>query len=223
MIEFLPSPKLAAFLASSVVLAIVPGPGVIYLTTQTLAHGRRAGFASVGGVALGNLGSAVAASLGLAALLAFSATVFFAIKLVGAAYLVFLGIKSLRRLAHAGAGERARRVLRPTLLLRDGAVVALLNPKTALFYGAFLPQFVDPTGGSPLSETLLLAALFVIIAVVTDSIYVCMASAVSSAGGPRDRWGSIGRYATAATLVGLGIYAALSSSKPSHAFNRSAE
>lgn len=187
---------------------------MVYLTTQTLAHGRRAGFASVGGVALGNLGSAVAASLGLAALLAFSATVFFAIKLVGAAYLVFLGIKSLRRLAHAGAGERARRVS-PTLLLRDGAVVALLNPKTALFFGAFLPQFVDPTGGSPLGETLLLAALFVIIAVVTDSVYVCMASVLSTAGGPRDRWGSIGRYATAVTLVGLGVYTALSSSKSS--------
>ncbi len=213
MIEFLPSsPKLAAFLAASLVLAIVPGPGVVYLTTQTLAHGRCAGFASVGGVALGNLGSAVAASLGLAALLAFSATVFFAVKLAGAAYLVFLGIKSLRRSAQSGAGERARGV-RPTLLLRDGAVVALLNPKTALFYGAFLPQFVDPAAGSPLAETLLLAALFVIIAVVTDSIYVYMASALSTAAGSRARWGSIGRYAAAGTLVGLGVYAALSSSK----------
>jgi threonine/homoserine/homoserine lactone efflux protein len=159
MIEFLPSSsKLAAFLAASLVLAIVPGPGVVYLTTQTLAHGRRAGIASVGGVALGNLGSAVAASLGLA---------------------------------------------------------ALLNPKTALFYGAFLPQFVDPAAGSPLGETLLLAALFVIIAVVTDSVYVCMASALSTAAGSRARWGSIWRYATAATLVGLGVYAVLSSSKSS--------
>ncbi len=215
MIEYLPSsPKLAAFLAASLVLAIVPGPGVVYLTTQTLAHGRRAGFASVGGVALGNLGSAVAASLGLAALLAFSATVFFIVKLAGAAYLVLLGLKSLRRSAQTGAGERAC-VARPTSLLRDGTIVALLNPKTALFYGAFLPQFVDPAAGSPLGETLLLAALFVSIAVVTDSVYVCRASALSTAAGLRARWGSIGRCATAATLVGLGVYTALSSSRPS--------
>jgi threonine/homoserine/homoserine lactone efflux protein len=167
------SPTLAVFLLASLVLAVTPGPGVIYLVTRTLAGGRRAGLASVGGVALGNLGNAAFASLGLAAMLAVSARAFTAVKLAGAAYLAYLGIRELRRARHA-IGERTRTPATGTRVFRDGLLVALLNPKTALFFGAFLPQFVDPSR-SPLAQSLTLGAAFVAIAVCTDTLYVLAA------------------------------------------------
>src|SRR5580700_6530750 len=120
------SSTFAAFLIASTILAVTPGPGVIYVVTRTLSRGRQAGLASVAGIALGNLANATAASLGLAALLAASATAFAVMKLAGAAYLVFLGIRALRSkpipavpLAPARAGMR---------LFADGFLVALLNP-----------------------------------------------------------------------------------------------
>jgi threonine/homoserine/homoserine lactone efflux protein len=176
------SPTLAVFVLASLVLAVTPGPGVIYLVTRTLAGGRRAGLASVGGVALGNLGNAALASVGLAAVLAVSARAFTAVKLAGAAYLLYLGIRELRRARHsrhAPRGERRPPVTR-TRVFRDGFLVALLNPKTALFFGAFLPQFVDPAR-PPLAQSLALGAAFVAIAVCTDTLYVLAAARL----GPR--------------------------------------
>jgi threonine/homoserine/homoserine lactone efflux protein len=122
-------PSFAAFIFASVILAITPGPGVLYIVTRTLSQGRKAGLASVGGIALGNLGNAAAASVGLAAVLAASAAAFLAIKLAGAAYLVFLGIKALRARAAAEVSVRLIGVS-SVRLFRDGCFVALLNPKT---------------------------------------------------------------------------------------------
>jgi threonine/homoserine/homoserine lactone efflux protein len=173
------SPTLAVFVFASLVLAVTPGPGVIYLVTRTLAGGRRAGLASVGGVALGNLGNAAVASVGLAAVLAVSARAFTAVKLAGAAYLLYLGIRELRRARHAPGGQTRPPVTR-TRVFRDGFLVALLNPKTALFFGAFLPQFVDPAR-PPLAQSLALGAAFVAIAVCTDTLYVLAAARL----GPR--------------------------------------
>ncbi len=167
------APTLAVFLCVSLVLAVTPGPGVVYIVTRTLAAGRRAGLASVGGVALGNLGNAAVASCGLAAVLAVSARAFSVVKLAGAAYLVYLGIRELRR-ARRGIAERTRPPVTGTRAFRDGFLVALLNPKTALFFGAFLPQFVDPSR-APLAQSLTLGAAFVAIAVGTDTLYVLAA------------------------------------------------
>ena len=167
MTHYAISPTLAVFLFASLLLAITPGPAVIYLVTRTLAQGRGAGLASIAGVALGNLGNAAAASLGLAALFAVSARAFTVVKLAGAAYLLYLGVRELRR---AGAPQSARSGPRPRAF-RDGLLVALLNPKTALFFAAFLPQFVDPAG-SPLAQSLRLSAAFVSIAACTDTLYV---------------------------------------------------
>src|SRR5215813_6915238 len=117
MPDFIP-PKLLTFVIASVILAIVPGPAVVYLMTQTLSRGRRAGLASVAGVALGNLMNAGVASCGLAAILATSATAFSVVKLAGAAYLIWLGIKALRN--KASAVPQARRVdVGPLKLFRD--------------------------------------------------------------------------------------------------------
>jgi threonine/homoserine/homoserine lactone efflux protein len=174
------SPTLAVFVLASLILAVTPGPGVIYLVTRTLAGGRRAGLASVGGVALGNLGNAALASVGLAAVLAVSARAFTAVKLAGAAYLLYLGIRELRRARRAPPGGQTRPPVTRRRVFRDGFLVALLNPKTALFFGAFLPQFVDPAR-PPLAQSLALGAAFVAIAVCTDTLYVLAAARL----GPR--------------------------------------
>lgn len=202
-------PLLLAFLAATVVLAVTPGPGVVYIVARTLAQGRGAGLASVAGVALGNLGNAVAASLGLAALFALSSLAFTVVKLAGAAYLVWLGVHALRSAPAPVAGgvpapaPRAR-------LFRDGFLVALLNPKTALFFAAFLPQFID-AAASPAAQTLLLSGLFVLIAALTDSAYVLLAAVVAPAlraagGGSAAR---LGRWASGLVYIGLGVWAAL--------------
>lgn len=201
---------LGAFVLASLVLAMTPGPGVLYIVARTAAQGRRAGLVSVAGVAAGNLGNALAASLGLAALFAVSAAAFGIVKWAGAAYLVWLGVQALRRPAAAeprGAFE-APRLGR---IWRDGFVVALLNPKTALFFAAFLPQFIDPSAGAA-QQAAALGAVFVLIAAVTDSGYVLLAGAAARRLGGRNaqRSARLGRWAAAATFIGLGVYTATS-------------
>ena len=129
--------SLVAFVVASVVLAVTPGPAVFYIVTRSLSQGRRAGLASVGGVALGNLGNSIGASVGLAALFAISSLAFWIVKYAGAAYLIHLGIKALRRPSAPSEGPRPGSS-RPAVIFRDGSVVALLNPKTTLFFSAFI-------------------------------------------------------------------------------------
>jgi threonine/homoserine/homoserine lactone efflux protein len=205
---FFTSPNFATFIVASLILAITPGPAVIYLLTQTLGHGRKAGLASVGGIALGNLGNASAASVGLAAVFAASSTAFFIVKSAGAAYLIFLGFRILNRSsveAEARVGGSS-----PDRRFRDGLIVALFNPKTALFFAALLPQFINPSA-APLWQSLLFGCVFVAIAMCTDTIYVLTASAVATAMRRRAAWQPYGRYVSAASFIGLGIYAAFAS------------
>jgi threonine/homoserine/homoserine lactone efflux protein len=207
------SPGFLTFLLASLLLAIAPGPGVMYLLTRTLSLGRAAGLASVGGVAIGNLANAALASLGLAALMAASATAFTVVKFVGAAYLVVLAVQTLRVKPEAssdpGASLPAMRVVGHSAarVFRDGFLVALLNPKTALFFAALLPQFILPAV-APLPQTLFLGSVFVAIAVCTDTLYVCAAAAFAQRlkrDGPAR---GLGRYLAAATFMGLAAYAA---------------
>ena len=204
-----------AFLLASLVLAVTPGPGVAYIVARTLARGRGAGLASVAGVAAGNLGNALGASLGLAAVFAVSSAAFTVVKFAGAGYLLWLGVHALRRPADQAAPQSLTDAPQPARLIRDGFVVALLNPKTALFFGAFLPQFMDPHAAVA-PQAALLGAVFVAIAAVTDTGYVLLAGGVGRvlAGRGAGRAASLGRYATAATFIGLGLYAAASSSRP---------
>jgi threonine/homoserine/homoserine lactone efflux protein len=196
-------PTLAAFLAASLVLAITPGPGVLYIVTRTLAQGRRAGLASVGGVALGNLGNAIGASLGLAALFAVSSMAFTLVKLAGAAYLAWLGIQALRARPLAAA-QRPTTLPGHSRIFRDGLVVALLNPKTALFFAAFLPQFIDPRG-SAIAQSLGFGLAFVAIAAATDATYALVAGAALPrlTGASGRRWS---RWLTAAAYFGLAAF-----------------
>jgi threonine/homoserine/homoserine lactone efflux protein len=206
--DFFTSPNFATFIVASLILAITPGPGVVYLLTQTLGHGRKAGLASVGGIALGNLGNASAASAGLAAVLAASSVAFFVVKIAGAAYLIFLGIKTLRTRTVEAAALVSRSA--PGRLFRDGLVVALLNPKTALFFAALLPQFISSSAAA-LGQSLFLGCVFVAIALSTDTIYVLTASAVASSMRRRSERRPYGRYIAAASFIGLGFYAAFAS------------
>ncbi len=207
---FPPWPLLSAFLLASLVLALTPGPGVFYIVSRTLAQGRKVGLASVAGIALGNLGNALAAAVGLAALLAVSALAFTAVKYAGAAYLVWLGLRALRNTptvttAPVSPPAGVARVF------REGMWVALLNPKTTLFFAAFLPQFVSSTA-APLLQSLVLGVLFVGIALVTDSAYALAAGTVAPAMAQKGRTQVWGRYLLAGAFISLGVFTALSGS-----------
>jgi threonine/homoserine/homoserine lactone efflux protein len=211
MSDLLPAwPLLSAFLVASFILAVTPGPGVFYIVTRSVLQGRRSGLASVSGVALGNLGNAVGASLGLAALFVVSSAAFTIVKYAGALYLVYLGIQALR--AAPANGVAAPGAARPARIFRDGFVVALLNPKTAVFFAAFLPQFMSADASPPL-QSVALGALFVLMAAVTDTAYAFAAGAVApllaSARGIRDA----GRYLTGGAFIGLGVFTAFSGSR----------
>jgi threonine/homoserine/homoserine lactone efflux protein len=203
----LPSwPLLTAFLAASFVLAVTPGPGVLYIVTRSLAQGRSSGMASVAGVALGNLGNAIGASLGLAALFAVSSLAFTIVKYAGALYLIWLGIQALRAPPVKVETERPPEVPLKRIF-RDGFVVALLNPKTAVFFAAFLPQFMDAAAGT-VPQALSLGALFVAIAALTDTTYALAASSVAPALTRANAFRAAGRYLTGGVFIALGVLAA---------------
>ena len=214
MHDLLPSPPmLGAFLVASFVLAVTPGPGVFYIVARTLTQGRMSGLASVAGVALGNLGNAIGASLGLAALFAVSSLAFTVVKYLGALYLVYLGIQAIR--APRTQAPDVDAPLPAAALERifgDGFVVALLNPKTALFFAAFLPQFID-TAHAPMQQTIALGVIFVLIAAVTDSIYALSAGAVRPWLAQAKAAGTLGRYLTGGAFIGLGLLTAVSGQK----------
>ena len=203
------STSFMAFVLASFALAVTPGPGVLYIVTRTLAQGRAAGIGSVVGVACGNFLNAVGASVGLAALFSVSSLAFTLVKFAGAAYLVYLGIRALRAPAEAAVHGAELRALPAARLFREGLMVALLNPKTTLFFAAFLPQFMH--GEAPaLIQAIGLGAMFVGIAACTDLIYALLANWLAPrlrrvAGAPA--WG---RWLAGLTLIGLGLLSALS-------------
>ena len=201
-------PPMVAFLVASVILAVTPGAGVLFIVTRTLDQGRMAGIASVLGVALGNFGNAVGASLGLAAIFAISQPAFLVVKCLGAGYLIYMGVRALRPrdILHASSSAAEGDVVR---ILRDGFWVALLNPKTALFFATFLPQFLDASSPA-LSQSVLFSSLFVCIAFVTDTAYVLLAAKAAPRLRRLTQGTSMGRYATAIVFIGLGIWAAVS-------------
>lgn len=216
MIDSLPmllpsGPLLIAFLAASLVLAVTPGPGVLYIVTRTLAQGRRSGLASVGGVALGNLGNAIGASVGLAALFAVSAVAFTVVKYAGALYLIWLGIQALRAPVERSAAARDE-ALPVWRIFRDGFMVALFNPKTAIFFAAFLPQFMDQATAS-LLQSIVLGSVFVAMAMVTDTMYAVAASVVAPVLTRATALRGAGRCLTGGVFIGLGVLTALSGSR----------
>jgi threonine/homoserine/homoserine lactone efflux protein len=200
------------FLLASLGLLLVPGPAVIYITARSAAQGRRAGLASVGGVELASLTHALAAAIGLSAVLLTSALAFTVVKYVGAAYLIYLGVRTLlaREPDEAAPLSPPRRFSR---VFAQGYLVNLLNPKTALWFYAFLPQFVDPARGAAPAQILLFGVLFVLLASCTDSCYAILGSTLGRwlAGKARVRRGQ--RYVTGGLYIVLGVSAAVTGSE----------
>jgi threonine/homoserine/homoserine lactone efflux protein len=157
------------FLGASLALLLTPGPAVLYIVARSVEQGRLGGIVSVLGVALGNLAHVVAAAVGISALIAASALAFSVLKYLGAAYLIWLGIRTLRTRAAPMAVEIENKPL--GRLFTQGAVVAALNPKTALFFLAFLPQFVSPSHGAVWMQILLLGTSFAALGVLTDGLF----------------------------------------------------
>ena len=197
------------FCLAATALIVIPGPAVLYIVAQSVGQGRRAGLVSASGVASGGLVHVLGAAVGLSGLLLSSATLFSAVKLAGAAYLVYLGARRLlgREASAFVAPSEARS---PRRLYRDGVVVNILNPKTALFFYAFLPQFLDPGRGSVVLQALVLGALFVAIALLSDSVWALASGSAAGWLKARPIAAHVERWVTGTVLVGLGAAAALS-------------
>ena len=169
----MPEPStIAVFSVAALVLLITPGPAVLYIVARSIDQGRVAGVVSVLGIGLGTMVHVVAASVGLSALLLSSSTAFNAVKYLGAAYLIYLGVRKLmERDRDAVAVQAEAQPLSRTFT--QGIVVNVLNPKLALFFFAFLPQFVDPALGPVARQTFFLGTLFVVLGIVSDSSTHC--------------------------------------------------
>jgi threonine/homoserine/homoserine lactone efflux protein len=171
-------PALALFAVAALALLVVPGPSVLYIVTRSVAQGRTAGLMSVVGVHVGSVVHVCAAALGLSALLASSATAFAIVKYLGAGYLIWLGIQKLCRPDTALRPEVEPRSRRR--LVGEGIVVNVLNPKTAIFFLAFLPQFADPHRGPIAVQILLLGVCFIVLGMLSDSGYALLAGSLAT-------------------------------------------
>jgi threonine/homoserine/homoserine lactone efflux protein len=194
------------FALASLALAVVPGPAVLYIVAQSINGGRRAGVLSAFGVATGGLVHVIAAVIGLSALLAASAEAFTVVKLVGAAYLVWLGIRTLLSRDDMIGGRQAEPTLARTY--RQGVVVNVLNPKTALFFIAFLPQFVS-ADGSTRAQLAALGAIFVVIALASDLMWALVAGTAADVLRRSRGFLRAQRYVSGTVFIGLGALAAV--------------
>ena len=207
---------LALFAVAAVTLLVIPGPAVLYIVTRSVDQGRAAGLASVCGVHVGTLVHVAAAALGLSALLVSSATAYDAVRWLGAVYLVWLGVRRLLArdddLAAAGSGNRRTGLGR---IFAQGVVVNVLNPKTALFFFAFLPQFVDVARGSVRLQVVVFGVAFVLLGLVSDGAYALLAS--TGAGWLRRRPGvaKASRLVSGGVLISLGVTTALAGPRSS--------
>jgi len=205
---------MVVFALAALALIAVPGPNLIYIAARSISDGRRAGLVSVLGVETGTLVHVAAAAAGLSALLASSAVAFASVKYAGAAYLVYLGIRTLLAADDDGlspadgpAGVSLGRTY------RQAVVVQLLNPKVALFFLAFLPQFVDPARGSAAAQVLVLGAVVATLGVCVSSLYALAAGAAGGRLRARAGFARKQRYVTGAVYLGLGAAAALTGSR----------
>ena len=212
----------ALFAAACLAFLAIPGPSVFYIVTRSLVQGRRAGVTSMLGVQAGGLVHVVAAAFGVSALIASSAAAFTVVKYAGAAYLVFLGVRKL--LGRDGDEPEPPRGPRPRRhLFAHGVIVNVLNPKTALFFLAFLPQFVDPGAGPVAPQMLVLGTMLVCLGVLSDGTYALLAARAGnrlrSAAAARRRLERI----SGGVFVGLGVVAALAGEPRSPRIRRAPE
>jgi threonine/homoserine/homoserine lactone efflux protein len=198
---------LSLFLFAALMIAVVPGPGIFYVAARTLSGGRRAGLASTLGTAAGGLVHVVAGAAGVSAIILASAELFAALKLIGAFYLVWLGIRTFRE-----AGRRPPHDIAPPAhdrAFRDGVLVEALNPKTAAFFLAFIPQFIDPSAGHPALQFIALGLVSVTLNTLADIVVVLMASTASEGLARRPLLLQRLRQGSGIFIAGLGLSLAL--------------
>jgi threonine/homoserine/homoserine lactone efflux protein len=198
------------FFAAALVLAITPGPGIFYVLARTLAGGRREGILSSFGTLVGGLFHVLAAALGVSALLAASAVAFHTVKFAGAAYLVWLGVRMIR----TRNAEMAVCALQPSHdAFRQGIFTEVLNPKTALFFLSFIPQFIDPERGHVFLQFTFLGAFSVILNTAADLLVVVLAAPLERKLKSSVRFRRGQRVASGFGMIGLGAYVALADTK----------
>jgi len=196
------------FIAASVVLLLTPGPAVLFIVARSVQQGRTAGLVSVLGIHLGTIVHILAAAVGLSALIVSSALAFSVVKYLGAAYLIWMGVRTLlARDPHPDMPAIPTEPLHRAF--RDGFVVNLFNPKTAIFFLAFLPQFVDPARGALLSQILILGLTFMGLGILSDGMFALVAGAVGDFLRHNRRFLRLQRWFAGASFIGLGVTAAL--------------
>ena len=211
----MPDPAtLLVFSAAALALIVVPGPAVLYIVSQSLDRGRLAGFVSALGIAVGGLVHVLAAAIGLSSILVSSATAFNVIKYAGAVYLICIGLWTIfRRRDEEPENLPSERRLRRRF--GQGVIVNVLNPKTALFFFAFLPQFVQVDQGSVGLQIAVLGVFFLVLAIISDGMYALAAVTASDWLRGNPRFLRAERWISGTVLVGLGLTAALSGSNRS--------
>jgi threonine/homoserine/homoserine lactone efflux protein len=200
------------FVVASVVLLLTPGPAVLYIVARSVQQGRAAGLASVLGIHLGTIVHIAAAAVGLSALIVSSALAFAVVKYLGAAYLIWIGIRTLM----AGEPDADAPAPPPEPLgrvFRDGFVVNLLNPKTAIFFLAFLPQFVDPAGAAVHWQILALGLTFMGLGILSDGMFALAAGTAGAFLRRSRRFLRLQRWFAGTSFIGLGLAAALAGRK----------
>ena len=209
----MPDPALwGLFVVASAVLLLTPGPAVLFIVARSVEQGRAAGLVSVLGIHLGTIVHITAAAVGLSALLVSSALAFAVVKYLGAAYLIWMGLRTLLAKdpdLHAPAVRAAplRRIF------RDGFVVNLFNPKTAIFFLSFLPQFVDPSRGALHWQILVLGLTFMGLGMISDGMFALVAGSAGDFLRRNRRFLRIQRWFAGTSFIGLGVTAALATRK----------
>ena len=202
---------LALFIAAGLLLNVTPGPDMAYIAARSVAGGFRDGAAAAFGITAGCVVHTVAAAAGLSALLATSGAAFAIVKWCGAAYLLYAGIRLIARARTAGRETSPHRVLPPappSRILREAFVINVFNPKVALFFLAFLPQFVDPSRGRPWVQILVLGLLFSALGFLSDTSWALVAGTLGERLRRSTRFPAIQRYVSGTVFLGLGAVAA---------------
>ncbi len=198
------------FVSTAAILLAIPGPAVLYIVGRSIGQGRNAGLVSALGIGVGTLIHTAAAAIGLSALLVSSATAFGVVKYLGAAYLVYLGIQRLRsKESLAAASDTNGPQATLARVFTQGIVVNVLNPKTALFFFAFLPQFIDPVRGHVATQILSLGILFAAMGTTSDSLWALFSGSVAGWLRNNQRWMRNERYVSGGILISLGVATAL--------------
>jgi len=196
---------LPVFIAASIALLLIPGPAVLFIVARSAAQGRRAGLVSVLGVHTATIVHVLAAVAGLSAIVVASSIAFTGVKVVGGFYLIYLGVKSIRAARQAAAEVATPTVWPEKRLFGEAFVVSLLNPKVALFFLAFLPQFVVPGRGPIWSQTLALGLVYIALGLCSDSLYALLGAQLGTRLSGRASRLRAARYAEGGILVGLGV------------------